>query len=187
MKRKLKFNEAGRSMIEAIGYISVMITITVAAAAAVNSGYYKFRLSRINQQLTDLKKVVSQRYVAAEDYKEVDMQTLIDEKIVPWSLRNGTHAFNGDAKIGPYPEDTGLTYYIEFDNVPRDACIELGLRVWLVNDGSDLDAMKINNKTWAWKFSNSVDNAAYELPAKTSDVGKECTDEYDNTLTWYFN
>ena len=81
MKKFSRINEAGRSMIEAIGYISVMITIGVAMAAAVNSGYYKFRLSRINQELTDLKKVISQRYVAAENYKEVDMETLIEEKI----------------------------------------------------------------------------------------------------------
>ena len=186
MKKKSRINEAGRSMIEAIGYISVMITIGVAMAAAVNSGYYKFRLSRINQELTDLKKVISQRYVAAENYKEVDMETLIEEKIAPWDTRDGTHSFSGDVKIGSGDEQ-GNTFYIEFDNIPREVCMELGLRVWLVNDGSDLDAMKINNKTWGWKFSNSIDNPNYDLPAVASDVLEGCSKEYDNKMIWYFN
>lgn len=186
MKKNSKINEAGRSMIEAIGYISIMITIGVSMAAAVNSGYYKFRLSRINQELTDLKKVVSQRYVAAENYKEVKMDTLIDEKIAPWDTRDGTHSFGGDVKIGSGDED-GNTFYIEFDNVPRGACIELGMRLWLVNDGTDLDLLKINNKTYAWKFSNSVNNSDYELPAKANDVAEGCTKDYDNDMIWYFN
>lgn len=186
MKKFSRINEAGRSMIEAIGYISVMITISVAMAAAVNSGYYKFRLSRINQELTDLKKVISQRYVAAENYKEVDMETLIEEKIAPWDTRDGTHSFSGDVKIGSGDEQ-GNTFYIEFDGVPREACVELGMRLWLVNDGTDLDLLKINNKTYAWKFSNSVDDSDYELPAKAADVAEGCTKDYGNDMIWYFN
>ena len=50
-----KSSQTGRSMIEAIGYISVMIMISVSVAAAVNRGYYKYRVSRINQELSDLK------------------------------------------------------------------------------------------------------------------------------------
>ncbi len=185
MKRFSKINEVGRSMIEAIGYISVMVTISVSVAAAVNSGYYKYRLSRINSELTDLKKVISQRYVAAGDYKEVSMDALIEEKIAPWDTRDGTHAFSGEVKIGPY--DDGNFFFIEFDDVPRDACMELGLKVWIVNDGSDLDTLKINNKTWAWKFSNLTDNPNYELPSKAKDVVEGCTEEYKNKMIWYFN
>ena len=186
MKKLYKSNQIGRSMIEAIGYISVMIMITVSIAAAVNSGYYKYRMSRINQELTDLKKVISQRYVAADNYKDVSMDTLIDEKIAPYDTADGAHAFGGDVKIGS-GDSEGSTFYIEFDDVPREVCMELGLRVWLVNDGSDLDAMKINNKTWGWKFSNSIDNPNYELPAITSDVADGCSKEYDNKMIWYFN
>ena len=186
MKRFLHSNQSGRSMIEALGYISIMIMISTAVASAVNSGYYKYRMSRINGELTDLKKVISQRYVAAENYKEVKMETLVDEKIAPYDTADGSHAFGGDVKIGS-GDSQGSTFYIEFDNIPREVCMELGLRVWLVNDGSDLDAMKINNKTWGWKFSNSIDNPNYDLPAVASDVLSGCSKEYDNKMIWYFN
>ena len=181
-----KSSQTGRSMIEAIGYISVMIMLSVSVAAAVNRGYYKYRVSRINQELSDLKKVISQRYVAAENYKEVKLQTLVDEKIIPFELRNGKHAFSSDFKIGS-GDDKGSTYFIEFDDIPRDVCMELGLRVWLVNDGSDLDAMKINNKTWGWKFSNSINHPNYNLPAVASDVLAGCSKKDDNKMIWYFN
>lgn len=178
--------QSGRTMIETIAYISVLITITISVAAAVNRGYHKYRLGRINQELTDLKKVISQRYVAAENYKEVKLQTLVNEKIVPYDVRKGRHSFGGDVKIGSGDTD-GSTYFIEFDKLPRDVCVELGLKVWLVNDGSDLDVMKINNKTYAWKFSNSVNSSNYKLPANPNDVATGCNKEYDNKIVWYFN
>lgn len=181
-----KICQNGRSMIEAIGYISVLIMISVSISAAVNSGFYKYRQGRINQELTDLKKVISQRYVAAENYKDVKMSTLIEEKIMPYDTSDGTHSFSGDVKIGSGDEN-GTTFYIEFDSLPRDICVELGLRIWIVNDGSDLDAMKINNKTWAWEYSNSVDNPNYKLPAKATDVGSACAGGGNNKIIWYFN
>lgn len=190
--------ESGRTMIEAIGYISVMIMITVAASALVNSGFYKYRQGRINQELTDLKKVVSQRYVAAEDYKDVKMADLCNDKIGPYKVvpakkssggcesANGRHAFGGAVKIGS-GDSKGTTFFIEFDDLPRAECVELGLRIWVVNDGSDLDAMKINGKTWAWEYSNSIKDPNYKLPAQAADITQACTKEYDNIIIWYFN
>ncbi len=199
MKKTSLQSQSGRSMIETIGYISVMITVTISIAAAVNSGYFRFRLGRINQELTDLKKVISQRYVAAENYKDVNFDTLIEEKIVPLEIKHKKHSFGGEINIGK-GDDNGNTYYIEFKDIPTQSCIELGSRIWVVNDGSDLDAMDINKTTWAWKYSNSINNAKHELPAKISDVTEACNptckDEDDNIIPcpkdknyikWYFN
>ena len=199
MKKILLKEQSGRSMIEAIGYISIMIMLTVSITAAVNTGYFRFRLGRIHQELMDLKKVVSQRYVAAENYKTVSLQTLIDEKIVPIELKNGTHSFGGTVEIGKGDEN-GSTFFIRFNDLPTQSCLELGSRLWVVNDGSDLDAMNINGKVWAWKYSNSVENHDYELPASIQDVveacNPKCTDADNNLIPcprnknfikWFFN
>ena len=185
MKKDL-VNQSGRSMIEALGYISVMIMLTVALTASVNNGMHQFRLGRINQELVDLKKVISQRFVAAENYKEVSFDILINEKIVPYDVRDKKHSFGGEVKIGK-GDTNGNTYYIEFDDVPLQSCTELGTRLWVVNDGSDLDAMKINGKTWAWEYSNSVDSSDYKLPAKPTDITAACKKGSENKLIWYFN
>ena len=199
MKKKILKEQSGRSMIEAIGYISIMIMLTVSITAAVNSGYFKFRLGRIHQELMDLIKVISQRYVAAENYKDVKFNTLVEEKIVPIEIKKGTHSFGGTIEIGKGDEN-GNTYFIRFNHLPTQSCMELGSRLWIVNDGSDLDAMDINGKIWAWKYSNSVAHHDYELPALVSDVSVACNptckDEDDNIIPcpknnhyikWYFN
>lgn len=189
MKKILHSEQKGRSMIEALGYISVMIMITVSVAAAVNSGYYKFRLGRINQQLTDLKKVISQRWVAAENYEDVKFETLVEEGILPSSLKDGNkkdvgiHAFTGTVKIGS--ENDGDAFSITFEGLPPDACHELGSRLWIVNDGSDLDKIDINGKTWCWKYSTSS-GCNYELPAKLNDVSTACEKSWRNKIIWYF-
>lgn len=190
MKKWFKSAQSGRSMIEAIGYISILVMITSGIAATISSGYYKYRMGRINQQLTDLKKIVSQRWVAEEEYNHseqgVKFQTLVDEKIVPWSLRDGRHAFGGEVNIGA---ETSDTFYIEFKGLPKDICRELGTRIWVVNDGSDLDRMKINDKTWCWKFSldsNDCKNAL-ELPAKLTDVAQACKEVRTNIIKWTFD
>lgn len=188
--KKFKSAQSGRTMIETIGYISILVMITSGVAATVSSGYYKYRMGRINQQLTDLKKIVSQRWVAEEKYDHsehgVKFQTLVDEKIVPWSLSDGRHAFGGEVNIGAKTSDT---FYIEFKGLPKDACIELGRRIWIVNDGADLDRMKINDKTWCWKFSLDTNdcNNAFELPAKVLDINGACEDSWNNTITWTFD
>ncbi len=191
MYKKVSTDQNGRSMIEAIGYISILIMVSVSVAMAVNSGYFKYRQSRINQQLTDLKQVISHRYVAAENYKDVKLQTLIDEKIAPHDIvvsgnkDVGRHAFSGNVKIGP-GDTYGSTFVITFENLPRLVCNELGMKIWVVNDGSDLDYLKINNTTFAWKYSQKKD-AAKMLPATATDVSDACNSEYENVMSWYFD
>lgn len=192
--KKFKSTQSGRTMIETIGYISILVMITSGVAATVSSGYYKYRMGRINQQLTDLKKIVSQRWVADENYKDVKFETLVDEKILPWSLYDGNkknagrHAFGGVVDIGR-EEESSDTFFIKFSGLPKDACIELGRRIWIVNDGADLDRMKINDKTWCWKFSLDTNdcNNAFELPAKVLDINGACEDSWNNTITWTFD
>lgn len=192
MLKKFLQEQSGRTMLEAIGYISVMIAVTIALTATVNSGYDRFRTGRINQQLVDLKKVISQRYVAAENYKDVSFQTLVDEKIVPHDMvgkhNRPTHAFGGFVSIGKAGNNE--LYVITFQDVPQKACIELGSKLWVVNDGSDLYSMTINSITWAWNeynpdfFAGSIRN--HLLPATVADVSKACNQK-SNNIRWSFN
>ncbi len=190
MIKKFLQEQSGRTMLEAIGYISVMIAITIALTAAVNSGYDRFRTGRINQQLVDLKKVISQRYVAVEKYDLGIPQTLIKEKIAPHDMIKGSilkHAFGGAVNV--YPVASQTMFKINFTKLPKKACIELGSKLWVVNDGSDLYAMKINNTVWGWKYSNmsllSLTKHK-ELPANVADVSKACNLE-SNSIHWIFN
>ena len=192
MRHQVHSSQSGRTMLEALGYIMIMIMITFAAASLVNSGLGKFRMSRIHQELTDLKKVISQRYVAATDYAEVKMSTLCEEGIGPANVvpsrktgcnKKGRHIMGGSVEIG---NDDGRTFFIKFDSLPAMVCAELGSMVWVINDGSDLDWMDINGTTWKWEFSDTERVTKHLLPAKTADVMKAC-DQKENVITWHFN
>lgn len=192
MRNRVYINQSGRSMLEALGYIMIMIMVTFAAASLVNSGLGKFRMSRIHQELMDLKKVISQRYVAATDYSEVKMSTLCEEGIGPANVvpskktgcnQKGRHIMGGSVEIG---NDEGKTFFIKFNDLPSMVCAELGSMVWVINDGSDLDWMDINGTTWKWEFSDTERETNHLLPAKTADVMKAC-EKKQNVITWHFN
>ncbi len=203
MKTKFSSEQSGRSMIEVLCYISIGMVLGVSFLTAVNSGYHRFKLGRLNQELSDLKKVISQRYVVAENYKDVSFETLIEEKIVPHDLKDARHAMGGSVEIGKGDEN-GETFYIKFDTLTAHACTELGNRLWIVNDGSDLDKMEITKEhTWTWPYSTSESSSShsYKLPAKPHEVAQACNpkickdeegneypcSENDIFIKWYFN
>lgn len=194
MRQNFRNNQRGRTMIEAIGYIMIMILVTIAATALVNSGLYHYRLGRIDQELTDLKKVISQRYVASKDYSEVKLSTLCEEGIGPYNVvpskkdgcnSKGVHSFGGNVEVG---NDDDHTFFIKFDMLPTGVCTELGSKIWVINDGSDLDWMEINKTTWKWKFSDTERTTNHELPANVIDVLKACNAKGPkNEIIWHFN
>ncbi len=212
MNRKTRINEAGRTMIETIGYIMVMITLTVTVAMAVNSGYHKYECSVIQQQLVDLKKVIMQRYAADGQYFNVKWDDLCAAKAGPRTLmpsriceendkgeeecrcafQKGMHQFDGPVQIGPADckdgEDYCETFFISFDELPADVCAQLALKAWDVTEGSDLERMDVNGKMWGWGFSPIVKvEGGKPLPAVVKDVSEQCQEGYVNKITWYYN
>ena len=214
---KNKNNEQGRTIVETLAYIMVMITITVGFAALVNRGYYKYESSAIQQQLTDLKKTISTRYAVDGQYANVKWDDLCEDRLGPSSLmptrvcnelennmvkckcasQRGVHTFDGPVNIGRSEcNKTNTfcdTFFIEFDELPQDICAQLALKAWDTIDGSDIDRMVINNITWGWNDSPIVDEDGNrisidkELPALVTDVTQACKEGYENKIRWYFN
>lgn len=197
-----KSEQSGRTFVETIAYIMVMITITVTFAAAVSRGYYKYESSLVQQQLMELKKVIADRYAADGTYEHVKWDDLCAESVGPKSLmpkrkctsdgcgcakQMGHHVFDGPVNIGP--SDGGLTYFIEFKDLPEDICSQLGIISWNLTEGSDLDHMEINNSTWRWQISplTGVVGSDKELPVQVQDVANACKEGYINRIKWYFN
>ena len=201
-------DERGRTFVEVLSYIMIMISITAGLGAAVSRGYYKYESSEVQQQLVDLKKAIAMRYAADGNYLQLKLDDLCADNAGPHSMMPKTkcvsdggkdvctcasqkmhHIFDGSAEIG-HTED-GLMYYITFSNLPTDICVQLATKTWDLQEGSDLDHMVINtNKTWSWKYSPLLSevSGAYELPAKVEDAHIACgKDGYTNKITWYFN
>ena len=201
-------DERGRTFVEVLSYIMIMISITAGMGAAVSRGYYKYEASEVQQQLVDLKKAIAMRYAADGNYALISLDDLCADNAGPHSMmpkrkcettdgkevckcasQKMHHIFDGSAEIGSASD--GLMFYITFSGLPTDICVQLATKAWDLQEGSDLDHMVINtNKTWSWKYSPLFEevSGAYELPAKIQDAASACgKDGYTNKITWYFN
>jgi len=213
--------QEGRTIIETLAYIMVMISVTAGIATVVSRGYYRYECSAIQQDLVDLHKAITKHYAIDGQYSRVHWDDLCEDKLGPKSIMpervcsgegenmrcwckhsKGQHIFEGEVDIGKgdcSEEDVNgdsdennycATFYIEFKNLPRDVCAQLGTKSWTTTSGSDLERMIINNTLWYWEYSPLGAYGGYKkhyLPASVEEVAVACHDGYNNTIRWYFN
>jgi len=209
---KLKHSaQEGRTFIETLAYIMIMITVTASIASVVSRSYYRYECSAVQQDLTDLHKAIVKHYAVDGHYSKVSWDDLCEDNLGPKSMmpervctgegnnmkckckrQKGRHIFEGPVDIGPSDCRDGScsTFYIVFDDLPQDVCAQLGTKSWTTIAGSDLERMEINKTLWYWKYSPILGDAALikkELPAQVEDIAEACHEGYDNKITWYFN
>lgn len=186
-------SELGRSMIEIIGVLAIISTVTMGITKFINSMHDKYKISRITQQITDLRKNISNRYVANGDYSIINTQEMIDSKVVPPDMVDGgkvIHAYNAEVTFNGAKD----TYQVTFPKLPHHVCVELALMNWEFSGNSDLYRVKINDTEFNWPI---VANGGKELPISITDAEETCilppdedeggVAEYnDNTITWTF-
>lgn len=173
-------NEKGATMVETIMVLGVLGCMAVGAAVLANSMYDKYRLSRVSQQVVDLKKVIAARYVADGNFTDLKASSLISEKIAPNDMVDGTAALRNAYSGVVTVKGTATTYEITFSALPMRACLEMGIMDWMVDNTSDLVSMKINDTTFKWPWLSSTNT----LPAQMPDVSKACKD--NSKIVWTF-
>ena len=72
MKKQLKKQQSGRSMIEMVGVLAVMGLITAAAFVLINSALSSQRLSRVDDDVSGIVNGVRLLYNASADFTGVD-------------------------------------------------------------------------------------------------------------------
>ena len=75
MKKQIKKQESGRSMIEMVGVLAVMGLITAAAFVLINSAMSSQRLSRVDDDVSGIVNGVRLLYNASADFTGVDGKT----------------------------------------------------------------------------------------------------------------
>lgn len=193
---KFRCDEKGRSMVEMMGYMAVVMTVVVAVGKMVTNIFDEHRLSQASLQVGDLAAAVSKAGAMEKDYKDVitDVQTY--HKYIPDSYRVAGnkifHILGGETTVGAY--DEGSRFYITFAGLRRKQCIELGLKAWQRNQNVDLYAISVNGTTSYWPVYRSGLTESSSLPmtrAKLSGTGENdmglCNNDTGNTITWIFN
>ena len=206
-------DQEGRTIIETLAYIMIMITLIASIATIVSRGYYRYECSSIQQDLVDLHKTITKHYAVDGQYSKVDWDDLCEDDIGPRAMmptrvctgsgddkkcvckiKKGRHIFEGTVDIGPSDCDADgsycATFFIEFHNLPKDICAQLGIKSWTTVAGSDVERMEINTTLWHWEYSPIEGDASLRerlFPANVAEVTEACREGYDNRIKWYFN
>lgn len=176
-------NERGATMVETIMVLGILGAMAVGAAALANSMFDKYRMSRVGQQIDEVRKVISARYVADGNYSSLSVENMIKENIAPRDMVEGTTKLNHSFKGAVRAIGSVNTYEINFMSLPLKACLELGIMNWTIDNTSDLVSMKINNDTYKWPW---VSASGKSLPATVLDVSRSCKAGSTNNIIWVF-
>lgn len=189
-----KINEKGRSMVEMMGYMAVVMTVIVAIGKMVTNIFDEYKVSQASLQLSDLAAAISKAGAMEKDYKEVVDDVNGSHKYVPQSYRiAGNKIFNilgGEVTVDKH--DDGGKFSVIFSGLRRKQCIELAMKDWRRNQNVDLYALGVNGEFSFWPVYKS--DAAGVLPMTRirltgkgeNDLGL-CNLATGNTVTWIFN
>lgn len=213
----MKKTQAGRSMIEMMGYLMVAMGVIIAMGKIVSSAFDNHKYSTASLQLTELVGGMVRSSAIDVDYTEVvNKVNAGDRGLIPNSYRvvgsgaNTTiyHAFGGKVEVGIF-DNNPEKFYVQFNNLSKKQCIELALKDWRKNQYADLFAVAVNKKYWwYWQAYGTENGSAVNLDsgkcnssricalpvsrvrvtgAKKDDSSAQCMDNRDNTVTWVFN
>lgn len=194
----VKDNQHGRSMVEVIGYMGAVMAIVAGVGKMVSGAYSDYKISKASQQLSDLASAIVRASTTYPNYRET-VQNINDRtseglNLIPSTFRvagNKTfHAFGGETTLGTVDN----MFYIRYDGLTREQCIELGMKDWINNKIVDLAFLSVNDIDWCWPANKESENDCPTLPTKRSilagaddnDDG-QCNKETDNFIIWYFN
>ncbi|MBQ9034707.1 MAG: hypothetical protein IJ099_01940 [Alphaproteobacteria bacterium] len=203
--RQYKNEQSGRSMIEMMGYIAVVMSITVSVGYLVSKAYGDYKFSKASLQLSDLANSITKAGAIEPNYAEIvsmvnDKDNAEGKKIIPETFRvneNGQsrqiyHAFGGSVTIG-HPDGDTTKFSIKFDNLNRNQCIEMAMKDWLQNKYADLYSITVNTaQQWNWPvYSGSSGNTLpikrSAVAGKTADDTGACSEATGNNIMWVFN
>ncbi len=178
----MKKTQAGRSMIEMMGYLMVAMGVIIAMGKIVSSAFDNHKYSTASLQLSELVGAIVRSSAIDVDYTEVvdkvngkcekDSTTVTVEcaktivpntyRVVPGSNKVSIyHAFGGKVQVDIYNNDPEK-FYVKFLNLSKKQCIELAMKDWRRNQYADLFAVMLPKagSSWYWQaYGNASGNA----------------------------
>lgn len=195
-----KNTQAGRSMIEVMGYMTVGMVLIIGIAKVVTGAYSDYKISQASIQLSDFAGTIVKASAADANYSEVvnvinglkpdgsagqdDLEKKERLRLIPKSFRLITatnkiyNVFGGEVTVSVVSAEEGNQYKngsqfaIQFDGLDREQCIALMTKEWINNRVVDLFSIVLNGTYyWYWPlYSPDSTNNEYELPVKMIDI-----------------
>ena len=210
MKYCIKNTQAGRSMVEIMGYMVVSMFLIAGIAKVVSGAYSEYKISQGSLQIADFAGTIVKASAADTDYLETvniinggisekpltDLQKAERLRLIPKSYRlvDNTiyNTFGGEVRVS-VPSSSDLTsdhpgdqFAIQFLGLDRDQCIALITKEWINNRVVDLYAIVLSsggtNTYWYWPIYQPDTTGDKTLPVKMADVAGTGANENANGL-----
>lgn len=193
---KKSSSQSGYTLIESIGFIAVITMVAISIISVVSHMLDRYRNSRLTSQIVELQKNINARFAAVGNYEKLKLSLLKNEKLAPadmnWSGNTLYHKYSGKVTVGLYSSTitkqklaNADSYYIQFADVPKNACIELAIQNWAHDRTSNLVAMIINSKWSYWRVYQGAAYKKYIMPLSRTLALELCSKE-KNTIKWAF-
>lgn len=209
-----KDTQSGRSMVEVMGYMAAVMAIVAGISKLITGAYSEYKISKASVQLADLAGSILKSSTVDVNYENIvnmvngktkdSRLNKEGRKLIPTTYKvvggaDGNKIYNvfgGEVKVGVpnSGEEAKDKFYISFEGLDREQCIEMAMKEWHTNKVVDLYSMVVNNNYWYWPIYASSTAGASQLPATRSalagksvdDLG-QCNKESGNLIMWVFN
>ena len=206
----MKINESGRSMIEMLGVLAIIGVLSVGGIAGYAKAMSKYRINKSIEQVTQITSSVRNLFAGHKNFsalclKEDKINSALIQKahLVPTemvevdantqavTLNNpfgGSVIIGCGSKRGGNSGDTDKAFVITYENVPREACIELATQDWGVGASSGLIAVCVNTAIANATLGNAVAGCSQAKSMTVMEASTACasTDTGLNTISWKF-
>lgn len=177
-----KNSERGRSMVEMIGYLMVVMGVIIAMGRIVSSAFDNHKYSTASLQLTEFVGALVKASAVDVDYTSVVKKVKTADgakELVPNTYRvvGNTiyHAFGGTVDVScaeggvskqcsdSATEFSSSQFAVKYEKLSKKQCVELGMKSWIKNQYADLFSMTVNDSVWYWKAYGDKDGKAVSI------------------------
>lgn len=135
----MKNDESGRSLMEMIGVIALIMVLTIAGFMGYQKAMNRLKIKKTTDQISTIVTSIRTFYLQQETYGGLNNESAVNMTIIPIEMgsdENLVNPFMGGVKIGSarlYESDTvenGKSFFIIYDGLNRQACVDLASADW---------------------------------------------------------
>ena len=146
-------NQSGRSMIEMLGVLAIIGVLSVGGIAGYSKAMMKFKINKSIDQISQIVANTRTLYARQKNYGNLSGKVAYKANLAPKEMFEGsgsdytmTNAFGG--KVGLASDwNNKKHFYVYFNGLPDEACIELATQDWGSDASSGLIAVGVSGIT----------------------------------------
>ena len=187
-------NEKGASLIEVLGVLAVVATISVGLFSGIAHVNQKIKLSRAHAEVTDIIKAMRTQFssfvpntLTPEGLYEIGILKNIDEEGKSYNV------FGTELEIRLSNFDDYQTFQVWYNNIPSNVCIDLLMADWGNDPSSGLRTIFVapggpQYKGFYWEkdMPNCESASSHCFPPTLEAVIEECTRADHVYVTWEY-